>query len=94
LCLCSFASAACNSDGPEETNPASEPITLRGDVQMVTNVADTKPGVFIPPYVNCQKPGEGDQGSAGEVCTHVAISGCTEPGKSFSDYASCDVART
>jgi hypothetical protein len=94
LCLCSFASVACNSDGAEETDAVSQPITLRADVQMVTDVADAKRGVFIPPYVNCQKTGEGGQGSTGEVCTHVAISGCTEPGKYFPDYASCDVVRT
>jgi hypothetical protein len=92
LCLYSFASVACISDGLGETS--SQPVTLRADVQLVTDAADAKPRVFIPPYLNCRKPDDGDQGSAGEVCTHVAISGCTEPGKYFPDYASCEVVRT
>ncbi len=96
--------AACGNDaapaaGPmgtpsNETDPTS--ITYRDDVEPVTSVKDAKKGVFIPPYQDCRDPLPGDNGSGpgGQVCTHVVLSGCTEPGKYFPDYASCDVVRT
>ncbi len=58
---------------------------------------DVPPGVFIPPYLSCQDPLEGEPDGAsadGQVCTPVAISGCTEPGREFADYGSCEVVRT
>jgi hypothetical protein len=72
------------------------PPTLRSDVTPVTSTDQAKPGVFIPPFLDCRDPlpGEVGQGPDGKVCTHVAISGCTEPGKNFADYASCDVVKT
>ena len=53
-------------------------------------------GVFIQPYELCQPPVEGDTvpSEDGEVCTNVAISGSTEEGRLFVDYASCDVVLT
>lgn len=76
-----------------ETNDA---ITLKSDVTPVKDVKDTQPGVFIPPYLDCRDPAPGQTGSGpnGQVCTEVMISGCTEPGKYFPDYASCDIVRT
>lgn len=71
-------------------------ITFRRDVTPVTDAAAAEPGVFIPPYLDCRPPRAGDATSdpSGEVCTHVSIAGCTEEGKYFPDYASCDVVRT
>lgn len=77
---------ACSSD-EEARAPAS--ITLREDIAPVTDAADAKPGVFIPPFEQC---GEDDDGEA--VCTNVAISGCTEEGYAFREYGDCDVVRT
>ena len=54
-------------------------------------------GAFIPPYQDCRAPLPGEApgtGPDGKVCTWTAISGCTEPGRRFEDYASCDVVRT
>ena len=54
-------------------------------------------GVFIPPYESCEAPREGEaegMGPDGQVCTQVAISGCTEPGRRFEDYGDCDVVRS
>jgi hypothetical protein len=54
-------------------------------------------GVFIPPYETCKPPVEGEppgRAPNGDVCTFNAISACTEPGRRFEDYASCDVVRS
>jgi hypothetical protein len=53
--------------------------------------------VFLPPELICQAPLEGEPAGAsddGEVCTWSMISGCTEPGRKFNDYASCEQVRT
>jgi hypothetical protein len=92
LCLSSVACSA-SSDAPESEKPSSasaaEPlgVTFASDVEPIRRVEDSQAGVFIPPFVDCR------QGPDGEVCTNVAISGCTEPGKYFPDYASCEVVR-
>ena len=55
------------------------------------------PGTFIPPFETCRAPVEGEpagMGPNGQVCTHSMISACTEPGRYYPDYASCDVVRT
>lgn len=49
-------------------------------------------GVFIPPTLVCVPPieGQSEGASDGEVCTWTMISGCTEPGRRYVDYAACD----
>lgn len=71
-------------------------LRFRGDVTPVRSAEDALDSVFIPPFQECRDPKPGEQGSApgGKVCTQVAINGCTEAGKVFSDYASCEVVRT
>lgn len=64
--------------------PETEQLTLRSDVEPVRRAEDAMSGVFIPPYTECRDG----------VCTQVAISGCTEPGRYFPDYGSCDIVRT
>jgi len=67
------------------------------DVEPVTRVEDAKPGTFIPPFEICREPVKGEpagMGPNGQVCTHSMISACTEPGRYYPDYASCDVVRT
>lgn len=52
---------------------------------------------FQWPVLECREPAAGEpagQGPDGEVCTWSMISGCTEPGRRFDDYASCDMVRT
>ena len=48
--------------------------------------------VFVPFEQVCAPPVEGEPAGAsdGEVCTWQAISGCTEPGRDYLDYGSCD----
>lgn len=48
-------------------------------------------GVFVQPYRVCKpaKAGEPPGKTNGEVCTWTLISGCTEEGRHFEDYASC-----
>lgn len=62
----------------------------------ITDVAEAMPNVFIPPYTDCRMPLDGvaGDGDAGRVCTQVAISGSTEPGRYFPDYGSCEIVRT
>ncbi len=71
-------------------------VTLRVNVQPVTRAEDAMPGIFIPPFQECREPLPGDVGNGpdGQVCTQVAISGCTEPGKYFPNYGDCNVVRT
>lgn len=57
-------------------------------------VADDGLQPFIQPYLDCRDPIPGEpagQGPDGQVCTHVLVSACTEPGRRYDDYASCDV---
>jgi hypothetical protein len=52
---------------------------------------------FQQPVRRCVAPKEGEPAGlseGGQVCTWEMISGCTEPGRLFSDYASCEVVRT
>ncbi|MEW6433612.1 MAG: hypothetical protein AB1730_19060 [Myxococcota bacterium] len=52
---------------------------------------------FEPPALVCKDPLPGEpagKGPNGQVCTWEMISGATEEGRSFSDYASCDRVRT
>ena len=57
----------------------------------------TTGNVFQPPTEVCEEPLAGEptgSGEGGSVCTWNAISGCTEEGRRFADYASCDIVRT
>ncbi len=52
---------------------------------------------FTPATLDCRDPLPGEPPGAsegGKVCTWVMISGSTEPGRHFADYASCDAVRT
>mgnify|MGYP001011445214 CR=1 FL=1 len=50
------------------------------------------PGVFVQPVLECRPPLPGEPASASgdEICTWSAISACTEEGRRFADYASCE----
>ena len=53
----------------------------------------TEPLVFEWPTQTCQPPLDGEaqgNGPDGHVCTWNLISGCTEEGRQFFDYGSCD----
>ena len=100
--LTCLALAACGSEAPAATTQpttraaaveGSPDLTYRSEVEPVTRVADAKPGVFIPGFRQCVPPNPGDTGTGpdGKVCSNVSISGATEPGLYFADYASCDV---
>ncbi|MBK6461196.1 MAG: hypothetical protein IPF92_09335 [Myxococcales bacterium] len=91
-CLSLAALASC-SEAASDGGP--EPVTHRSDITPVTRVEDALPGVFIPPFLDCRPPLAGESaGPDGKVCTAVSIAGATQPEKSFSQYASCDVVRT
>jgi hypothetical protein len=64
-------------------------------------VEDSGGGTGLPtfqqPVLNCVEPKPGEppgMSPGGKVCTWEMISGATEPGRSFMDYASCDRVRT
>ena len=100
LCCIALACASDTADTEDTTQPESAApapdITLRSEIQPITRAEDAMPRTFIPPYTECRepKPGETGSGPNGRVCTQVAISGATEPGKYFPDYGACDVVRT
>ncbi len=53
--------------------------------------------VFRHPVLNCVDPKAGEppgRSAEGKVCTWEMISGATEEGRHFEDYASCDRVRT
>ncbi len=52
---------------------------------------------YVPETLQCIEPQAGEEPGAGEggsVCTWNQISGCTEEGRRYEDYASCEVVRT
>ncbi|MEM9860480.1 MAG: proteinase inhibitor [Myxococcota bacterium] len=50
---------------------------------------------FVQPFVECRDAIDGEPagGTDGQVCTPTIISGSTEPGRRFADYADCSVVR-
>lgn len=86
---CSAAELGCTFAGGEFTP---------GEVCL----ADEGEGVpsedaFVPFEQVCMDPLDGEpegQGPDGQVCTWQAISGATEEGRHFADYADCDVVRS
>lgn len=104
--LAALLAVACtdDSEGPAappaqgaDSGVGGQPqgIVYRSQVTPVTSAAEGMPGVFIPPFEDCRAPVAGDTATRpdGKVCTQVAISANTEPGKWFANYASCDVVR-
>jgi hypothetical protein len=62
---------------------------------VITEPPPATGGVFIPPALVCEDPHPGDVGATDDqVCTWEAISACTEEGKEYTDYASCDPVYT
>lgn len=57
---------------------------------------DEGPGAIVPETPDCRDPlpGEPPGLSDGQVCTPTMISGSTEPGRRYDQYADCDVVRT
>ncbi|MBU6162314.1 MAG: proteinase inhibitor [Myxococcales bacterium] len=54
-------------------------------------------GVFLQPDFVCSEPVEGEApgtGPDGTVCTWTMISACTEPGRRYDDYGSCETVFT
>ncbi len=68
-----------------DRNVPREPITDEGGI------------VFQWPTQTCEPALEGEppgNGPDGDVCTWNLISGCTEEGRSYMDYGSCDIVST
>ncbi|MEM6991369.1 MAG: hypothetical protein AAF721_12745 [Myxococcota bacterium] len=87
---CSAQATGCETFGGGTWEPAG--VCAGGD--------DPPPpsggSVFIQPTLQCRDalPGEPPGLTDGQVCTWESISGCTEEGRAFQDYASCDVIYT
>ncbi|WNG36717.1 hypothetical protein F0U61_25890 [Archangium violaceum] len=63
----------------------------------VVDSGDSGLPTFQQPVLACMDPKPGEPpglSEGGKVCTWEMISGATEPGRSFNDYASCDRVRT
>ena len=62
-----------------------------------TDAATTGFATYQPAVRECRAPRAGEMpgaGPDGQVCTWSAVSGATEAGRRFDDYASCDRVRT
>ncbi len=84
---CMFAKLGCGF--------AKDGVYRPSDVCEDDMTPETKP--FTPPVQICTEPLEGEPAGMsenGEVCTWQLISGSTEEGRKYEDYASCDVIRT
>lgn len=60
------------------------------------NSEDRLEAPFPEPALSCVDPKDGDAPGAGEggkVCQWITMQGCTEPGRNWEDYGSCDVPR-
>ena len=58
---------------------------------------DPNASVFQPPERVCKDPLPGEpagMSEGGKVCTWTAVGGSTEPGRKYTDYASCDPVYT
>lgn len=74
-----------------------EPGEVCGGVDLNTGGIGSGGSVFIPPSLECREPVEGEppgEEADGQVCTRSMISGCTEPGRNFEEYASCSTVLT
>ena len=91
--FCSTTARSCTSflDGEFTSSELCE------DQYTPTEPVTSEPFIFEWPTQTCQPPLEGEpagQGENGEVCTWNLISGCTEEGRSYYDYGSCETVRT
>jgi Synergist-CTERM protein sorting domain-containing protein len=85
---CSSAELACTSFVSGSFEPSGVCVAGTGEDEHT---------VFIWPYQTCDLPIEGEDdgdGPDGTVCVWNLISGCTEEGRDFRDYGSCDVVFT
>lgn len=73
-----------------------EPAAVCGGVDPNVGGIGSGGSVFEPPTLMCVEPVEGEPPgtSDGQVCTWSMISGCTEEGRHFNEYASCDAVLT
>lgn len=85
---CSGAELACTSFAAGAFEPTGVCTSGEGEDDHT---------VFIWPYETCEEPLEGEEdgdGPDGSVCVWNLISGCTEEGRDYRDYGSCDVVFT
>lgn len=88
---CSSTQRGCEFFG----GGAFEPAPICGGIDLPDN--GTGLPVFQPPERKCVDPLPGQapgKSEGGKVCTWEMISGVTEEGRHFEDYASCDRVRT
>jgi hypothetical protein len=88
--LCTTTGRACVQflNGSFVASPTCEGATIPTDPPTSS--------VFQWPTQSCvdAKAGEPSGTTAGKVCTWNLIAGCTEPGRKYLDYGSCDMVRT
>lgn len=90
---CGSAQRGCEFFG----GGAFAPGPVCGGVDPDQNPGITGPDVFQQPVQRCENPKAGEPpglSPGGKVCTWEMISGATEEGRRFADYASCDRVRT
>ncbi|MBN8611724.1 MAG: proteinase inhibitor [Deltaproteobacteria bacterium] len=86
---CGAAQAACETFARGTWTPDARCMGCEAS-------GEIDPNVFIPPTIDCRPAREGEPPGRtdGLVCTPTLISGSTEEGRQYADYADCDVVRT
>jgi hypothetical protein len=90
--FCTATGRACTTflDGEFTAAPACEGAYIPPATSASSFIFEWPTQSCVPPL---PEEGSGDS-PGGEVCTWNLISGCTEEGRRFEDYGSCDVVRT
>ncbi len=91
--LCTMTQNACVSF----LSGTFTPSELCADQNTTPVDPPTMGNVFMPPDLLCKAPLEGEApglSENGEVCTYSMISACTEPGREFQNYGSCETVLT
>ena len=91
--LCNVSGRACVVNLKGEFLPSEQCVDRYSPPEMNMSTSS----VFEWPTLSCQAPPEGEQSGQsenGEVCTWNLISGCTEAGRDYYEYGSCDTVYT
>jgi hypothetical protein len=94
---CASTRTGCTVFARGTFTPSALCAAAVGDAGAPADASTSAFPVFQPAVRECrdplpgQRPGAGDRG---QVCTWSAVSGATEEGRRFDDYASCDRVRT
>lgn len=94
---CSLAQLGCEIFAKGQFSPAYTCAGQTGGGDGTDSEDPLEGSVFVQAYVSCKDPLPGEppgKGPNGQVCANVLVSGATEFGRRYQDYASCADVRT